>query len=51
VHPANSCFVDSVLVSAPRLHRFLPQNGHLITVENPGLVKELLLGLRKGELN
>ena len=50
VHPANSCFVDSMMVSAPRLNRILPLNGHLITVENPGLVKELLLSLRKGEL-
>ena len=50
VDPANSCYVDSLMVSAPRLNRLLPLNGHLITVENPGLVKQLLLGLRKGEL-
>jgi pimeloyl-ACP methyl ester carboxylesterase len=50
VHPNNSCFVDSVLISAPRLVRFLPDNGHLITVENPGLVKNLLLNLQKGIL-
>ncbi len=51
VHPGNSCFVDSLMVSAPRIQRTLPLNGHLISLENPGLVKELLLGLRKGELN
>ena len=49
--PGNACFVDSVMTSAPRLHRYLPENGHLITAENPNLVIHMTIDLKKGVLN
>jgi pimeloyl-ACP methyl ester carboxylesterase len=50
VLPQNACYVDSMLVGAPHLLRMLPENGHLITSENPDLVVQLLLDLKSGRL-
>lgn len=50
VLPQNACYVDSMLVGAPHLLRMLPENGHLITSENPGLVVQLLMELKAGRL-
>ena len=50
VYPSNACFVDSAMCSSQRLVRFLPENGHLITREQPELVVDLLIELKKGRL-
>ena len=45
INPENGSFVDSVLINAPKKFIFLPENGHLITLERYELVREILLGL------
>lgn len=50
VQPQNACYVDSMLIGAPHILRLLPENGHLITSENPALVVQLLLELKEGRL-
>ena len=50
VWPRNACYTDSVLIGAPRLQRFLPGTGHLISRENPRLVVKVLLDLKAGRL-
>ena len=43
IDPDNGKFVDSVLINAPKKFIYLLQNGHLITSERYGLVRETLL--------
>ena len=45
IDPANGKFVDSVLINAPKKFIYLPENGHLITSERYGLIREILFGL------
>ena len=45
IDPANGHFVDSVLINAPKRFIYLPENGHLITSERYGLIREILLEL------
>lgn len=45
IYPENGKFTDSVLVNAPHEYIFLPDNGHLISNENPQLVKKCLIDL------
>lgn len=44
IEPSNGTFVDSVL-NTKRRFIFLPENGHLITAERYGLIREILLDL------
>lgn len=45
IYPENGKFTDSVLVNAPHQYIFLPENGHLISNENPKLIKKCLIDL------
>ena len=45
IDPANGYFVDLVLINAPKKFIYLPENGHLITSERYGLIREILLEL------
>lgn len=45
IYPENGKFTDSMLVNAPHEYIFLPENGHLISNENPQLVKKCLIDL------
>jgi pimeloyl-ACP methyl ester carboxylesterase len=45
IDTSNGRFVDSILINAPKRFIYLPENGHLITSERYGLVREILLGL------
>jgi pimeloyl-ACP methyl ester carboxylesterase len=43
INPENGNYVDSMLKNAPRRFIFLPNNRHLLTLERPDLIKEILL--------
>jgi pimeloyl-ACP methyl ester carboxylesterase len=43
IDASNGRFVDSVLLNAPRRLIYLPENGHLLTAERYGLIREVLL--------
>ena len=45
IYPENGKYTDSVLVNAPHQYIFLPNNGHLISNEQPSLVKNCLFDL------
>jgi pimeloyl-ACP methyl ester carboxylesterase len=45
IYPQNGRYTDSVLVNAPHQYIYLPENGHLISSENPALVRKCLLNL------
>jgi pimeloyl-ACP methyl ester carboxylesterase len=45
IYPQNGKYTDSVLVNAPHQYIFLPNNGHLISNEQPTLVKNCLFDL------
>jgi pimeloyl-ACP methyl ester carboxylesterase len=45
IYPQNGKYTDSVLVNAPHQYIFLPNNGHLISNEQPSLVKNCLFDL------
>lgn len=45
IYPENGKYTDSVLVNAPHQYIYLPENGHLISNEQPALVKNCLLEL------
>lgn len=50
VSPKNLCFVDSLMTHPLRKTWYLPQHGHLITRENPSLIRAMLLSLERGDL-
>ncbi len=43
IKPGNGNYVDLKLKNAPHRYIFLPNNGHLLTIERPELIKEILL--------
>lgn len=45
IYPENGKYTDSVLVNSPHEYIFLPNNGHLISNEQPNLVKACLINL------
>jgi pimeloyl-ACP methyl ester carboxylesterase len=45
IYPENGKYTDSVLVNAPHQYIFLPNTGHLISNEQPTLVKNCLFDL------
>lgn len=47
IYPENGKYTDSVLVYSPHQYIYLPENGHLISNEQPGLVKSCLYDLLK----
>ncbi len=47
IYPENGSYTNSVLVNSPREYIFLPENGHLISNEQPNLVKQCLFNLLK----
>jgi pimeloyl-ACP methyl ester carboxylesterase len=47
IYRQNGNFVDSLMTCSSHCYYFLPQNGHLITKENPQFVKEKLIELLK----
>jgi pimeloyl-ACP methyl ester carboxylesterase len=47
IYPENGKFTDSVLVYSPHQYIYLPKNGHLISNEQPALIKNCLYDLLK----
>ena len=42
IYPSNGKFTDSVLVNSPHKYKLLPENGHLISNENPEIIRQSL---------
>jgi hypothetical protein len=45
IYPKNANYIDSLMICSDHCYYFLPQNGHLITKENPEFIKEKLFEL------
>ena len=51
INPSNGKFTDSMLVNAPHKYILLPENGHLISNENPEIIRQSINELLLEKVN